>query len=45
MRVYNSQRLSEEHLIIYKYFTGEGFSVQISKERIPVDEAIEETTD
>ena len=34
MRVYNSQmiRLSEEHPKIYKYFTGGGFSVQISKQ-------------
>ena len=36
MRVYNSQmiRLSEEHPNIYKYFTGGGFSVQISKETL-----------
>ena len=39
MRVYNSQmiRLSEEHPKIYKYFTGGGFSVQISKETLLVD--------
>ena len=39
MRVYNSQmiRLSEEHPIIYKYFTGGGFSVQISKDTFLVE--------
>ena len=39
MRVYNSQmiRLSEEHPKIYKYFTGGGFSVQISKETLLVE--------
>ena len=39
MRVYNSQmiRLSEEHPKIYKYFTGGGFSVQISKEILLVE--------
>ena len=41
-------RLPEERPKIYKYFTGGGFSVQISKEnpfsRIPVDQTIEETT-
>ena len=39
MRVYNSQmiRFSEEHPKIYKYFTGGGFSVQISKETLLVE--------
>ena len=39
MRVYNSQmiRLSEEHPKIYKYFTGGGFSAQISKETLLVE--------
>ena len=39
MRVYNSQmiRLSKEHPKIYKYFTGEGFSVEISKEPLLVE--------
>ena len=39
MRVYNTQmkRLPEEHPKIYKYFTGGGFSVQISKETLLVE--------
>ena len=39
MWVYNSQmtRLPEEHPKIYKYFTGGGFSVQISKETLLVE--------
>ena len=39
IRVYNSQmtRLPEEHPEIYKYFTGGGFSVQISKEILLVE--------
>ena len=39
MGVYNSQmtRLPEEHPKIYKYFTGGGFSVQISKETLLVE--------
>ena len=39
MRVYNSQmtRLPEEQPKIYKYFTGGGFSVQISKETLLVE--------
>ena len=39
MSIYNSQmtRLPEEHPGIYKYFTGGGFSVQISKEILLVE--------
>ena len=49
LKVYHCQmtRLPEEHQIIYNFFTGGGFSAQISKEnpfgRIPVDQTIEET--